>query len=63
MMQEMKRNQRDVVNDREAEATSEETLTDLEEQQEIAEGTDNNEIVSPDSELNQPARQNDQELM
>ena len=56
-------NENDSIKDREAEATTEETLTDLEDQQEVGEDTNTNEIVSPDAEPNQPARQNDQDLM
>jgi hypothetical protein len=65
-MQDTKRvhaNEDDPMKDREAEATTDETLTDLEDQQQVGEDTDNNEIVSPDAEPNQPARHNDQDLM
>lgn len=65
-MQDTKRihaDENDPMKDREAEATTEETLTDLEDQQEVGDDTDSNEIVSPDAEPNQPARPNDQDLM
>ena len=57
-MQENKRGQRnDRINQREAEATSDETLSELEDEQDIAEGSKKKDgIPAPDSELEHAPR-------
>lgn len=64
-MQETKRSKQDeAISEREAEATTDETLTDLEEQQKVGETSDLGEIPAPDSEPNQSRQgRNDDDLM
>ena len=56
-------NESGAIEDREAEATTDKTLTDLEDQQEIGEASDQGEIVTPDSEPHQTPARDDQDLM
>ena len=61
----MERTNEDALNQREAEATTDETLSELEKQQELAEPSNTSEgIPAPDSEPNPPKqRSGDEELM
>jgi hypothetical protein len=53
----------EALTDREGEATTDETLTDLEDRQEIAETTETGEIPAPDSAPNKTPQREDEDLM
>jgi hypothetical protein len=51
------------ISEREAEATTDETLSELEEQQEITEGSDTSEIPAPDLPPNRSRESDEEDLM